>query len=60
MVMLHHALGDTDAAFVELERAVDENSAGLYALDVDPKADCLRSDGRFARIRDKLFGGTSN
>jgi DNA-binding winged helix-turn-helix (wHTH) protein/Flp pilus assembly protein TadD len=58
MVMLQHALGDSDAAFVELERAVDENSAGLYALDVDPKADCLRSDGRFARIREKFMGGT--
>ena len=60
MVMLHQALGDTDAAFVELERAADENSAGLYALDVDPKADCLRMDRRFARIRDKLFNRTSS
>jgi DNA-binding winged helix-turn-helix (wHTH) protein/tetratricopeptide (TPR) repeat protein len=57
MMVLRHALGQTDEAFVELERAIEERSVWLYALDVDPKADALRSDPRFARLRQKVFDG---
>lgn len=56
MAMLRHELGQRDGAFTELERAVDENAAPLYALDVDPKADRFRSDPRFLPLRNKLFG----
>jgi DNA-binding winged helix-turn-helix (wHTH) protein/tetratricopeptide (TPR) repeat protein len=44
------ALGDSDGAFAELERAVDESVGGLYALKVDPLADSFRSDRRFSRL----------
>jgi tetratricopeptide (TPR) repeat protein len=45
------ALGLMDEAFLELERACDENSAFMYALDVDPRLDVFRADPRFARLR---------
>jgi DNA-binding winged helix-turn-helix (wHTH) protein/Flp pilus assembly protein TadD len=53
--LLLHALGRKDEAFLELERAVDENSAALFILDVDPRMDPLRADPRFGRIRDRVF-----
>ena len=52
--LLLHALGQHDEAFQELERAVDENSAALFVLDVDPRVDPLRSDRRFGPIRDRV------
>jgi DNA-binding winged helix-turn-helix (wHTH) protein/tetratricopeptide (TPR) repeat protein len=52
---LQHALGRTDEAFAELERAIDENSAALSVLDVDPRMDPLRADPRFLAIRERLF-----
>ena len=55
MAALREALGDRHAAFAELERAIDENSAALFALDVDPKMDPFRSDRRFSRLRNKVF-----
>ncbi|HSR07586.1 MAG TPA: hypothetical protein VLM42_10570 [Bryobacteraceae bacterium] len=51
------ALGQKDQAFRELERAMEENSAGLYMLDVDPNMDPLRQDPRFVCLRRKLLGG---
>jgi DNA-binding winged helix-turn-helix (wHTH) protein len=54
MTLLMEALGEREAAFDELERAVDENSAALYILDVDPQMDSLRGDPRFAGVRDRL------
>jgi tetratricopeptide (TPR) repeat protein len=59
LVVLRQALGRTDEAFAELERAIDENSAGLFALDVDPKMDGLRPDPRFARLRQRLSDTTA-
>jgi hypothetical protein len=55
MVLLLDALGNRDAAFRELERAVEENSTMLYILDVDPKLDALRADPRFLPLRKRLF-----
>jgi hypothetical protein len=55
---LLNALGQRDRAFRELERAIEENSAGLYMLDVDPNLDPLRRDPRFLRLRNKLLGCT--
>jgi hypothetical protein len=47
---LRLSLGDLDGAFVELERAVDENVSGLYSLRFDPTADGFRRDPRFAGV----------
>ena len=54
MAVLRQALGQHAEAFEELERTVDENSAFLYSLNVDPKADSFRDDVRFARLREAL------
>jgi tetratricopeptide (TPR) repeat protein len=59
MAVFQDTIGRRDDAFVELERAVTENSSRLYAIDRDPKMDGLRSDGRFARLRARLFGHAS-
>jgi len=55
LALLLHALGRKEEAFLELERAVDENSAALFIIDVDPRLDPLRADPRFGRIRDRVF-----
>ena len=47
---LQHALGEVDAAFVELARAIDEGVGGLYAIRFDPVIDGFRLDRRFARL----------
>lgn len=51
MAVLHAALGRWDTAFRELARAVEENAAPLYAIDVDPKMDEFRRDRRFDQLR---------
>jgi DNA-binding winged helix-turn-helix (wHTH) protein/tetratricopeptide (TPR) repeat protein len=55
MALLYDALGRREEAFLELERALEENSYTLLFLKVDAKADGLRSDPRFARIENKIF-----
>ena len=42
-------------AFQELERAYEEKSYTLLFSKVDPKADGLRSDPRFAHVQSKAF-----
>jgi tetratricopeptide (TPR) repeat protein len=59
MALLLEALGRRDEACRELARAVEENSASLYILDVDPQMDSLRSDSRFRELRRKLQSGIS-
>jgi DNA-binding winged helix-turn-helix (wHTH) protein/predicted Zn-dependent protease len=54
MTLLMEALGKRAEALKELERAVDENSAALYILDVDPQMDSLRGEPRFSELREKL------
>ncbi|MCU1335167.1 MAG: putative integral rane protein [Bryobacterales bacterium] len=54
--LLLHALGRKDEAFLELERAANENSAALFVLDVDPRMDPLRADARLGPIRNRVFG----
>jgi len=58
MTLLMEALGKRDEAFRELARAIEENSAALYILDVDPQMDSLRVDARFKELRKKLHAGT--
>jgi len=54
MAVFRHALGQQAAAFGELDRARDENSAFLYSMSVDPKADAFRGDRRFTRLREHV------
>lgn len=56
MAILRRALGQTDEAFEELERAGNENSAWLYSLNVDPRIDVFRDDPRYEPLRNRLFG----
>lgn len=55
VALLQDAVGNRDAAFQELEQALEENSTMLYILDVDPKLDALREDPRFLPLRDRLW-----
>ena len=55
LALLLEALGDHEAAFHELQLAVEENSASLIFLGVDPKLDPLRGDSRFRAITRKLM-----
>jgi tetratricopeptide (TPR) repeat protein len=50
LARLWHALGEVDEAFGELERAIDENVGGLYAIRFDPLLDGFRADPRFAPL----------
>jgi tetratricopeptide (TPR) repeat protein len=47
---LQLALGETDAAFDELARAINDSVGRLYALRFDPTADGFRGDPRFALL----------
>ena len=60
MAILLDALGERDQAFQELERAYHEKSAALFMLDVDPKLDALRTDSRFAILRDKIIASNTS
>jgi tetratricopeptide (TPR) repeat protein len=55
LAFLYDALGRHEEAFAELERAAAENSPALFMMDVDPRMDGLRSNPRFARLRNRLF-----
>jgi tetratricopeptide (TPR) repeat protein len=57
MTILMEALGKRSDALKELERAIEENSAALYILDVDPQMDSLRGDPRFEEVRSRLHRG---
>jgi DNA-binding winged helix-turn-helix (wHTH) protein len=59
LAILMEALGKRQDAFKELKRAVKENSAALYLLDVDPQMDPLRNDVRFQAIRANLYPSKS-
>ena len=59
MTLLMEALGRREDAFRELARAVEENSAALYILDVDPQMDSLRGDPRFTELRNRLHAPES-
>jgi eukaryotic-like serine/threonine-protein kinase len=47
---VHLALGDRDATFALLERAVQTHTGGLVFLAVDPRYDPVRRDPRFQNL----------
>jgi serine/threonine protein kinase/tetratricopeptide (TPR) repeat protein len=50
VAMVYAGLGDTDQAFVWLERAYDDRSSFLPWLKIEPKWDRLHADRRFADL----------
>ena len=52
--MLHLGLEDFDAAFVQLDRAVEERAALLTWLRVDPVFDPIREQPRFADLLERV------
>lgn len=50
IAMVHTGLGELDAAFTWLDRAVEEHDVHLASLPADAKWDRLRTDARFAGI----------
>ena len=55
MAVFRSALGQRQQAFAELERACAENAAPLFAMNVDPKLDILRGDGRVDALFASLY-----
>ena len=47
-------LGDRDEAFRHLDRAIEQRSAGLIYLHLDPLYDPLRDDPRFGALVEKI------
>jgi tetratricopeptide (TPR) repeat protein len=50
LAMVEIGLGDADAAFRSLDRAVEERNAWLIFLNVEPMFDPIRADPRFAKL----------
>jgi eukaryotic-like serine/threonine-protein kinase len=57
MVFLHMPMGDFDAAFESLERAVAERNALVWWIQGSPVYDALRSDPRFTQILSRIVPG---
>ena len=53
MAFITLGLGDTDATFAWLERALAAHDVHLIFLTADPKWDSLRKDPRFTSILDR-------
>jgi tetratricopeptide (TPR) repeat protein/tRNA A-37 threonylcarbamoyl transferase component Bud32 len=51
---VYAALGDSDRAFVWLEKAVDVNAPEVQFIKVDPRFDPVRSDRRFTLVLKKM------
>lgn len=56
-VVCHSSLGDRDAAFRWLEKAVAEGDYDVYGLKVEPEFEGLRSDPRLPGVLQRLEGG---
>lgn len=54
MALFRYALGQTAGAFAEMDRAIEERCASVFCIEVDPRADALRADPRYARVRRRL------
>ncbi len=51
---VHAALGDLDAAFDGLDRAIDERDPWIGYMKVDPRLDPLRADPRFTELLNRV------
>ena len=54
IAFVFEALGDTDRAFQELNRAADQRSAVLLWANVDPRLEDLRSDPRYPVLVERI------
>lgn len=54
IALVYGALGDSDRAFVCLERAFELAPESLASIDSDPTADAIRSDTRFGHLLERL------
>jgi TolB-like protein len=54
VAMIHEALGETDEAFIYLEKAFEMRDSSLAALKVDSRFDGLRKDKRFKTLVKKI------
>jgi tetratricopeptide (TPR) repeat protein len=52
--IIHAELGETDAAFQWLDRAIEEPSAILMLIKVEPVFDVLRGDPRFMAVVNRI------
>jgi TolB-like protein/tetratricopeptide (TPR) repeat protein len=50
LAVIHIGLGDHDAAFASLDRAIEERAGYLVYLNVDPVVDPIRGDARFGEL----------
>jgi Flp pilus assembly protein TadD len=55
IALIYVALDDKDQAFVWLEKAFAECSAGMTFLKTEPMFDPIRGDPRFAALAAKIF-----
>lgn len=54
LAAVYAGIGDTDAVFRALNNALAERAPWLARLDVDPYFDSVRSDPRYAQIRERV------
>ena len=54
LAAIHVGLGEKDEAFKLLDKAYQERIDRLVYLKVEPMADTIRSDPRFAQLLDKI------
>jgi serine/threonine-protein kinase len=54
IAVIHAGLGDDDAALDALDEAIEDRSAWMVFLNVDPRLDGLRDEPRFRAIAAKL------
>jgi TolB-like protein/Tfp pilus assembly protein PilF/tRNA A-37 threonylcarbamoyl transferase component Bud32 len=57
IAIIYAALGEDDAAFRWLERALSERDEEMTLIKVDPRLDSLRSDARFAPLVERVMAG---
>lgn len=54
IALLYTSLGQTDEAFVWLEKAYEEHFLGMGVLKIDPMLDRLRDDPRFESLLERM------